>query len=56
MISKQKKKIGPEETSLRAFEKKWLLMDVKLPDVYISEEEIMTEVRVVRYGIKRAEV
>lgn len=32
------------------FEQQWELLDAELPDVEISDEEIMEEVRAVRYG------
>ncbi len=34
----------------QTFEKQWGVLDSELPDVEMSEEEIMTEVRAVRYG------
>jgi hypothetical protein len=36
----------------QTFKERWKLMDEFLPDVDISEEEIMEEVRAVRYGDK----
>ena len=36
----------------QTFEERWKLMDQSLPDVDISNEEIMHEVRAVRYGDK----
>ncbi|HYV90498.1 MAG TPA: hypothetical protein VE978_01890 [Chitinophagales bacterium] len=34
------------------FEEQWKKLDQQLPDIDISEEEIMSEVRAVRYGSK----
>ncbi|MES2110287.1 MAG: hypothetical protein V4577_16130 [Bacteroidota bacterium] len=36
----------------QTFEERWKLMDQSLPDVDISNEEIMHEVRAVRYSDK----
>ncbi len=41
-----------EKISEQTFEKRWQLLDSELPDVEISEEDIMNEVRAVRYGKK----
>ena len=35
------------------FEEQWKKLDQQLPDIDISEEEIMSEVRAVRYGSKK---
>lgn len=34
----------------QTFEEQWLALDTEMPNVEMSEEEIMAEVRVVRYG------
>lgn len=34
----------------KTFEEQWQLLDAELPDVEMSEEEILEEVKAVRYG------
>ncbi len=34
----------------QTFEEQWQALDLELPDVEMTEEEIMAEVRAVRYG------
>lgn len=34
----------------QTFEEQWQALDAELPDVEMTEEEIMAEVRAVRYG------
>ncbi len=41
-----------EKISQKAFAERWKMLDAELPDVEISDEEIMDEVRAVRYGKK----
>jgi len=41
-----------EQISEQTFAQRWNLMDSELPDADITEEEIMEEVRAVRYGSK----
>ena len=41
-----------EQISEQTFAQRWNLMDTELPDSDISEDEIMEEVRAVRYGKK----
>lgn len=42
-----------EKIALQTFADRWALLDEELPDTdEITEEEIMTEVRTVRYGKK----
>ena len=39
-----------EKINQQTFEERWQLLDEELPDVGLSENEIMDEVRAVRYG------
>jgi hypothetical protein len=38
-----------EQISAQTFDERWKQMDAELPDLQISEEDIMKEVRAVRY-------
>ena len=49
----EKRKIA-EEIDKETFEDRWKAMDANLPDVEMSDDEIMNEVRAVRYGGKKA--
>ena len=40
-----------EKINALTFKQQWELLNVELPDVEISDEEIMEEVRAVRYGV-----
>jgi len=42
-----------EQISEQTFTQRWKMIDAELPDSEISEEEIMEEVRAVRYGNKK---
>lgn len=42
-----------KQISKQTFTQRWNLMDEELPDSDISSEEIMKEVRAVRYGNKK---
>jgi hypothetical protein len=39
-----------EKIDKQTFEERWQVIDAQLPDAGLSEEDIMNEVRAVRYG------
>ncbi len=41
-----------EQIDREMFTKRWELLDAELPDFEVSEKEIMSEIRAVRYGRK----
>ncbi|MDX1943088.1 MAG: hypothetical protein SFU99_21170 [Saprospiraceae bacterium] len=41
-----------EKINALTFDQQWELLDAELPNVEISEEEVMEEIRAVRYGKK----
>ena len=41
-----------EQIDQQTFAERWKLLDMELPDLEMSDEEIMSEVRAVRYGKK----
>ena len=41
-----------EQIDRQTFAERWKLLDAELPDIEMSDEEIMDEVRAVRYGKK----
>ncbi|MBX3296451.1 MAG: hypothetical protein KF762_12155 [Acidobacteria bacterium] len=41
-----------DQINRETFEARWKLLDAELPDVELSEQEIMDEVRAVRYAEK----
>lgn len=41
-----------EQIDQQTFADRWTLLDAELPDSELSDEEIMNEVRAVRYGKK----
>lgn len=43
-----------DKISEQTFAQRWNLMDAQLPDKDLTEDEIMEEVRAVRYGSKKA--
>lgn len=47
--SSEKVKIA-EQIDQETFAERWTFLDSDLPDIEISEEDIMDEVRAVRYG------
>lgn len=47
----EKRKIA-EQINQQTFAERWEILDAELPDGSISDEEIMNEVRAVRYGKK----
>jgi hypothetical protein len=53
MLSKPEQLEIAERIDKQTFEDRWKLMDTTLPDVEFSEEDIMNEVRTVRYGSKK---
>lgn len=52
MLSKPEQLEIADKIEKQTFQERWKLMDEFLPDVEMSEEEIMEEVRAVRYGSK----
>jgi len=52
MLSKPEQLEIVDKIEKQTFKERWKLMDESLPDVDISEEEIMQEIRAVRYGNK----
>lgn len=52
MLSKSEQLEIAEKIGKKTFKERWILMDELLPNVEISEEEVMNEVRAVRYGGK----
>jgi 16S rRNA A1518/A1519 N6-dimethyltransferase RsmA/KsgA/DIM1 with predicted DNA glycosylase/AP lyase activity len=42
-----------EKISEQTFSQRWKMIDTELPNANISEEDIMEEVRAVRYGSKK---
>ena len=51
--SSEKLKIA-EQIDQETFAERWVFLDSELPDIEISDEEIMDEVRAVRYGKNKA--
>ncbi|MGH9948182.1 MAG: hypothetical protein ACRD6X_13425 [Pyrinomonadaceae bacterium] len=49
----QKIKIA-EQIDRETFKDRWKSLDAELPDIQISDEEIMAEIRAVRYGERKA--
>jgi hypothetical protein len=49
-LSKSEQLEIAEKIDKETFEERWLLAEAKLPDVDMSDEDIMKEVRAVRYG------
>jgi hypothetical protein len=49
-LSKSEQLEIAEKIDKQTFEERWLFVDAELPDVDMSEEDIMKEVRAVRYG------
>lgn len=41
-----------EKINQKTFAERWNVLDAELPDAEVSDEEIMNEVRAVRYGKK----
>jgi len=52
MLSKPEQLEIADKINKQTFKERWMLMDALLPNVEMSEEEIMEEVRAVRYGGK----
>ena len=50
LLSKSEQLEVADKISQRTFKDRWQLVDKTLPDVQFSEEDIMNEVRAVRYG------
>ena len=51
LFSKEDQLKIAEKIALKTFKDRWKLLDEDLPHIlYISDEEIMNEVRAVRYG------
>lgn len=54
MLSKPEQLEIADKIDKQTFNDRWLLANSALPDVDFSEEEVMNEVRAVRYGNKKA--
>ncbi|MGZ3872408.1 MAG: hypothetical protein ACXVJD_05800 [Mucilaginibacter sp.] len=52
MLSKSEQLKIADKIDKQTFKARWALMDKALPNSNISEEEIMLEVRAIRYGSK----
>lgn len=50
MLSRTEQLMIADKIDKQTFEERWQLIDSKLPDADLSEEDIMKEVRAVRYG------
>ena len=50
LLSKSEQLEVADRIDKQTFKERWKLIDNKLPNVQISEEEIMDEIRAVRYG------
>jgi hypothetical protein len=53
MLSKPEQLEIADKIDKQTFKDRWQLADSSLPNVNFSEEEIMNEVRAVRYGEKK---
>jgi hypothetical protein len=53
LLSKSEQLEIADKIDKQTFKDRWQLLDETLPDVEFSEEEIMNEVRAVRYGSKK---
>ena len=52
MLSKTEQLEIADKIDMETFEERWQLSDTNLPDAEFSDEEIMKEVRAIRYGKK----
>ncbi|MDP9076170.1 MAG: hypothetical protein M3O71_02005 [Bacteroidota bacterium] len=52
MLSKSEQLEIADQIEKQTFKERWQIMDKSLPDSDLSEEDIMQEVRAVRYGSK----
>jgi hypothetical protein len=53
MLSKSDQLKIADSIDKQTFEARWLLLDNTLPNTEISDEDIMKEVRAIRYGSKK---
>lgn len=53
LLSKPEQLEIAERIDKQTFIDRWQLIDSELPDVIFSDEEIMNEIRAVRYGDKK---
>lgn len=53
MLSKSDQLKIADRIDKQTFEERWLLLDSTLPNTEISDEDIMREVRAIRYGSKK---
>jgi hypothetical protein len=53
MLSKSDQLKIADRIDKQTFEERWLLLDNTLPNTEISDEDIMKEVRAIRYGSKK---
>jgi hypothetical protein len=51
-LSKKEQLEVADKIDKKTFDDRWQLIDAELPDTTFSDEEIMNEVRAVRYGSK----
>jgi hypothetical protein len=54
MLSKSEQLAVADKIDMQTFEERWKLADNSLPNSDFGEDDIMKEVRAVRYGIKKA--
>jgi hypothetical protein len=52
MLSKPEQLEIADQIEKQTFKERWQIMDKSLPDSNLSEEDIMQEIRAVRYGNK----
>ncbi len=53
MLSKSEQLAVADKIEMQTFEKRWQIADDLLPDSGVGEDDIMEEVRAVRYGNKK---
>jgi hypothetical protein len=52
-LSKSEQLEIADRINKQTFDERWQLLDSLLPNADVSEEDVMNEVRAVRYGIKK---
>ena len=53
MLSKSEQLAVADEIDIQTFEERWQIADNSLPDSRFGEDDIMKEVRAIRYGSKK---
>jgi hypothetical protein len=53
MLSKSEQLAVADKIDMQTFEERWQLVDKSLPNSGFNEDEIMKEVRAIRYGNKK---